>query len=355
MNKIDGDGTFIPMYRELVERLGQDILKDGYRDGDFFCTLKTVCERYQVSITTARKAVSCMVQSQILSCRSSRGIYIRSTVPLKTAESLANTILIFEGHSDYSSYFSLRLGAVLKEISAVGYTTQITTANSWTSEMLEMVATSMTAVVLNKNSAMRFEQFIRSTHRCPVLLEHFMPEYESVPNLIMVRNDFEREIRLTLDYFRGKKQIVAVFFDDREYAPFRQTFQKAGLVLDEVEIESASATAGRAAVDRLEGYPKGTCFWVQDDFSALGILDEFLRRGRDLRSERAILASANPRLDYTAVMGLPVIGYDPVLLGRRAAQELCRLLKTGMGNRLVCNPAEANFDPDGRVRCELTI
>ncbi len=345
MDKSDGDGTFTPMYRELTDRLGKEILDGGYRDGDFFCTLKTVCERYQVSITTARKAVSCMAQSQILNCKSSHGIFIRSTLPLKLARSLANTVLIFDDHSDHSSYFSLRLGAMLREFSAAGYTTQVAVPESLTPEMLAMVATSMTAVVFNTTAIQRFGNFIRSVRRCPVLLEHFMPEYENAPNLILVKNDVKGEVRLALDYFREKKRIVAVVFEEIAYAPFREFFRTAGMTPEEIWIDGSSVAAGHAVADRLEACPAGTGFWIQDDFTALGIWEEFLMRGRDLRAEHVILASANPRFDYTTELGLPVVGSDPVCLGGQAARELCRLLKTGMGERLVSIPAEANFEP----------
>ena len=120
--------------------------------------------------------------------------------------------------------------------------------------------------------------------------------------------------------------------------------QVTAFMVDELEIEAPTMEAGRAAVDRLAACPPGTGFWVQEDFSALGIWDGFLSRGRDLRAEHAILASANPRFDYTTEIGLPVIGTDPVCLGSRAAHELCRHLKTGTGNRLVDIPVETNFN-----------
>ena len=345
MNKIDVEGNFIPMYRELVERLGNDILNGEYRDGDFFCTMKEVCSRYKVSITTARKAISCMVESQILICKSSRGIYIRSTLPLKAARLLSNTILICEGHSGYSSYFSLRLGAMLREFSAAGYTTQIVRDDSLTHEMLEMVANSMSAVVFNTLAAKRFDRFVRSAHRCPILLEHFMQEFENVANLIMVKEDFQNEIRQTIDFFSGKKQIVAVISDRQSYIQrYQDAFRNADWKLEELEIDASSMAAGRAAVDRLAQYPSGTGFWVQEDHSALGIWDGFMARGRDLRTEHAILASANPRFDYTMEIGLPIIGSDPICLGSRAARELCKFLKTGAGNRLVDIPIETNFN-----------
>ena len=40
MYKPDGNGSFVPMYRELTDQLGKDILEKEYQDGDFFCTLK---------------------------------------------------------------------------------------------------------------------------------------------------------------------------------------------------------------------------------------------------------------------------------------------------------------------------
>ena len=345
MDDRGGDGIFNPMYRELVKKIGDDIREKGLHDGDFYCTLKTICERYRVSITTARKAVSCMVHSRVLSCKSSRGIFIHSTFPLKIANTLVNAILIFDDHSCYSSYFSLRLGAVLREFSAVGYTTQVIMDNSLTPEMLEMAATSMIAVVFNRSAAVRLERFIRSSHRCPILLEHYMPQYENTANVIMVKKDTDSEIRLTLDFLRrGKQGVVPVFFEKHAYAPFREAFRQAGLIRDEVELESGSVAVGRAAVDRLAGYPKGTCFWIQDDFSAFGVLEGFLERGRDLRAEQTILVSGNPKFDYTSAMELPIIGFDPVCWGQRAAHELCRHLKTGTGNRLVDIPVETNFD-----------
>ena len=50
--------TFRPLYKTLVDKIELDIIRRNLKTGDFFCVLKDLCDQYQVSIITVRKAVS---------------------------------------------------------------------------------------------------------------------------------------------------------------------------------------------------------------------------------------------------------------------------------------------------------
>ncbi len=86
--------SFKPMYRVLADKIGTDIIVRKLKNGDFFCTLKDLCEQYGVSIITVRKAVSLLENNGILSCKSASGIYVANRSTLDTLSTFNRVVLI---------------------------------------------------------------------------------------------------------------------------------------------------------------------------------------------------------------------------------------------------------------------
>lgn len=100
--------SFKPMYRILADKIGTDIIVRKLKNGDFFCTLKDLCEQYGVSIITVRKAVSLLENNGILSCKSASGIYVANRDTLDTLSTFNRVILIphFHFHSQISVFLN---------------------------------------------------------------------------------------------------------------------------------------------------------------------------------------------------------------------------------------------------------
>ena len=90
--------TFKPLYRTLADKISQDIIHRNLKSGDFFCTLKDLCDDYGVSIITVRKAVSLLEGNGILCCKSAAGIYIANRDFLNTLNTFNRIILIPHHH-----------------------------------------------------------------------------------------------------------------------------------------------------------------------------------------------------------------------------------------------------------------
>lgn len=115
--------TFRPLYKTLVDKIELDIIRRNLKTGDFFCVLKDLCDQYQVSIITVRKAVSILEHNGILSCKSASGIYIANRELLNTLNTFERIILIPHHHyiERPNLFFELRLSALLQTLPQKGY------------------------------------------------------------------------------------------------------------------------------------------------------------------------------------------------------------------------------------------
>jgi DNA-binding GntR family transcriptional regulator len=69
-----------PLYQQLHQSLRQLINQDQFQVGDQFFTERQVCERYDVSRTTANKALSTLVAEGLLEFKKGIGTFVKSGV-----------------------------------------------------------------------------------------------------------------------------------------------------------------------------------------------------------------------------------------------------------------------------------
>ena len=113
---------FQPRYQRLAQMLEDDIIIRGLKNGDFFCTLKDLVERYGISIRTIRNTVLLLVKKGVLSVISARGIYVKNLESLYTFHSLKN-VLLYPGNTALrrSAFFDQRSNAMMKVFGEQGF------------------------------------------------------------------------------------------------------------------------------------------------------------------------------------------------------------------------------------------
>jgi DNA-binding transcriptional regulator YhcF (GntR family) len=324
--------AFTPLYLNLAEKLSEEIISRGLANGNFFCTLKNICDSHDVSITTARKAVDVMVKNNILNCKSSRGIFINNLSSLLTIRSLKNAILIFNDHPGGGKglYFSLRLGAMIQAFSSNGFTVQVVTSDSIRPEDLELSSGLLKGIVANGEVLEKFDKFVQHIRTVPILISHSTPKYERSDNVYAPNYNNRELVRLSLDYFQraGKKRIVFVLSDKQIFENFSPLFEEVlDTPLELIFADSSSVKCGRDLVKELIKFPADTGFWVQDDLLGIGVYDGFLRHSIDICAQQRLLVHAGATMNFTEEMGIPVIGYGAWEVGRRMAEFFSRVIR----------------------------
>lgn len=319
---------FIPLYMELKEKLENEILSSGFSDGSFFCTLKYICDKYKVSITTARKAVDALVQSGVVKSKSSRGIFISDSLKLQNLNSLRNYVLIFHSHQEGSQsiYFSLRLGALLKTFSENGITAKIIFTDTPDKNDFHIPTAVLKGIVTG--TSVKQELLLQYAQMVPTL--SLGGGKNNLTGAYSIVYDTHREMQLAAEYFHAKqiRELVFVGLSEATISKHEDIFKKQyGIGISVMQVGDHTIQCGLDCVSSLAKLPKTTAVFAEDDFIAVGIVEGFLKIGRDIREEKRILALATPHFPFTRQLGIPAIGYDPWTVGKVAADFLCSVIR----------------------------
>jgi len=69
----------VPLYHQLKQVITEDIRKGKYKSGEQLPTEIKLCEKYNVSRITVRKAISDLVEEKVLCKRQGKGTFVRET------------------------------------------------------------------------------------------------------------------------------------------------------------------------------------------------------------------------------------------------------------------------------------
>jgi DNA-binding LacI/PurR family transcriptional regulator len=328
---MDITNSFTPIYMELREKLETDILNSGLSEGSFYSTLKGICDKYDVSITTARKAIDFLVKAEVVKCKPSRGVFVGYTKNLLNTRSLKNFILILHTHPEggLSTYFSFRLCAMLQVFSENGMTAKVISQDMNFFENLHISSGSLKGIVSSSHLINR-ELLTRYSQKVPVFL--FDDKWKDIDGIYSVIYDTKEMTSMAIKYFRSKniREIILIHHDSKELEEYAALLeQKNTIKFSCLKAFDNTVQSGRELVARLTNISTSVGFWVLDDFIAIGITEGFLLQGKDIRQDHRLLANGNPRLAYTQQLNIPVIGWDPWKLGTKAAEFLCHIIKNG--------------------------
>lgn len=319
--------AFTPLYHELKERLEDEILSSGLSDGHFFCTLKDICDRYDVSITTARKAVDALQKSGVIRSKSSRGLYVVGTERLLHQKSLQNHVLIFHAHEAGSRnvFFSLRLGAMLEAFAESLFTAKVIFKVDGAFPAYDILPGTVRGIVAGSTAPLEtIQQYARMA---PTLV--LGGADTSLPGVYQVSYDIGKRADMAADYFLANdiSECIIISHADGEIEEFSTVLKKRSDIRFSVKkIAEPSIKCGRNCVAQLADLPPTVGIMAGDDGLAVGLVDAFLKNGCDLRQEKRIVALANPKFPFTREYGIPVVGNDPWVVGRTAAEFLCAVL-----------------------------
>ncbi|MBR7121701.1 MAG: GntR family transcriptional regulator [Lentisphaeria bacterium] len=343
-NRTSGD----PLYQELANRIGEDILSSGLRDGDLYCTMKSLCRKFDVSFITVRNAVALLEEHGVVVCRSAVGICVCNVEKLKLIHSFGKIVLILSAHkyTEIHPYYSLRLSAMLQTLAQKGFLAKIYSRDETTPEKLEMAG--------------HFTRGIISSSDYYDLVQNNCPYLNSVPKVFFhhadtlpvsckysgfVINDIEAQDELCLKYLKQLDCNQVVFVHSAETSFSGSVRKYFGDRISEITYDTLpSVETGRNIAAKLLALPDDTAFLIEDDYVAVGIHETAVNCGVDLIKSRRVLLKSSPLFSVTEQIGFPVIGFSPIDVGTAAAEKLIRMMENSevSGNCLITPAGNRN-------------
>lgn len=332
----------MPVYKLLADKLCDRIAALNLEDGDFFTTIKDISSQYNVAVLTARRAVEVLQKNGIIICKAACGIFVKSTAALAAVRARKNFILIIDDHSDGSrmvSYWAMRLCSILEVFSNAGFSVKISNSNEISENDLFYMKELLSGIVISSSRANKYINFFNDKSAPPTAFTRRPPDDCKGEKYSFPLYDDSELIRMGYDYFlrNGKKKVIIIDFAN-SYLPKEYKNICKNLNISEIKYDfTPSVEAGKLIGESLN-IDNETGLWVQDDFTALGIYNYFLGRGRDLFAEKALLASAGPTVGITEQIGLPVIGYCPRESGKAIATGLINIILEQKTFPLIISP-----------------
>lgn len=320
-----------PLYQELADRIGEDILARGLRDGDLYCTMKSLCGKFEASFITVRNAVSLLEEQGVVICRSAVGICIRNVEKLKLLHSFGKIVLILSAHkfNEMHPYYSLRLSAMLQALAQKGFLAKVCSQEEVSPEKLEMFAP--------------FTQGIISSSNYYGLLQNSGAHFGSVPKVFFyhdgsvppaggangfILNDERSQDELCIRYLEklNFRRLLFVHSDQTIFSDLiREHF--ADRISEYTYSALPSVATGRDIAGDLIDMPSDTVFLVEDDYVAIGVYEIAMQSGIDLIKSHRVLLKSSPLFSVIEQMGFPVIGFSPVDAGSAAVANLLRMME----------------------------
>ena len=321
--------TFRPLYKTLVDKIELDIIRRNLKTGDFFCVLKDLCDQYQVSIITVRKAVSILEHNGILSCKSASGIYIANRELLNTLNTFERIILIPHHHyiERPNLFFELRLSALLQTLPQKGYVGLPIYRKDLNPERINQLEQRVLGVI--GGNSMAGELLPRSAASPKLMLINPPQDIAPSPQVCLCQYDFREQFRKSYEFAlrRNMPRIVRLVTDFSYHIPDLEA-QASFLQFDLPKLDHTEPAieTGRRMANELFTKASDCFFWITDDFVALGFHEVFLERGINLIAEQRILVNASPSFPIIEAMGFPVIGFEATKIGHDAASFFCDFL-----------------------------
>lgn len=330
------DEAFKPLYKKLVDKIEQDIIRRNLKTGDFFCILKDLCDRYNVSIITARKAVSILENDGILSCKSASGIYIANRELLNTLNTFERIILIPHHHyrQQPNLFFELRLSSLLQTLAQKGYVGVPIYREDLNPARINQLGERVLGVI--GGNSMARELLHKNVGLPGLMLINPPQDISPSPQVCLCRYDFREQFRISHEFAmrRNMPKIIRLVTDQSYHIPDLEA-QEGFLQFDlpPPDLVEPAIETGRRMANELFDKSADCFFWITDDFVALGVHEVFLERGVNLIAENRILVNASPAFPIIEAMGLPVIGFGPTRIGHEAASFFCDFLDAAPGER----------------------
>ena len=336
LKKTDGKNAGRPLYRELAERIREDIFLRNLGDGDFYCTMKSLCGKFRTSFITVRNAIALLEAENMVLCRPAMGVYVKNINRLKLLNSLDNMILILSRYEFAGGhpFYEARLSAMMQVLAEEGFSPHVCHGgNVEPAENLEVLGSQAKGILASEC----YYDLLRNGNvgiRClPSVFFHRMPlPSNRTGKECFVVCDMEDQNRRCCEFLRPLRYGKLVYVT--QDLPFSASPAASFSAMIPHEIEEVRFPNTRPDIDtgrnlalQLMRMPRDTIFWVTDDYVALGIYDAMLKRGVDLIAEKRIVVNSSPAFEITEQLGFPVFGFSPHLMGMLAAKALVQMLK----------------------------
>lgn len=316
-----------PVYKSLADKLCEQIAEKKLSDGDFFSTIKDISKQYNVAVLTVRRAVEVLQNNGIIFCKSACGIFVKSTVALDTVRARKNFILVIDDHTSgaiMASYWAMRLCSILEFFSDTGFSVKISNSSEINEKDLFSMQHLISGMIISSSKANKYAAFINDKSSPPITFTRQPSIKFTSTKLSYPLYDNKKVFQMGRDYFvrNKKKNLIIINFNNSGFSSPPADIFGGHISVREIKSDTIPSVQAGLDIAATLQFDNETGIWLHDDFTALGVYNYFLSRGRNLFAENALLATAGPTVGMTEELGLPVIGFCPWESGKAIANCL---------------------------------
>ena len=332
-----------PKYQFIADSLRQEIENGRYNDGQPLPTEQFLCQRFQISRQTVRRALSLLETEGLITRRQGSGSRLREPQSLPPQCSIA---VVTTYISDY--IFPSILRGMERVLTANGSApllfatqNQISTERKILHTLLAMkdldgvlVEGSKTALP-NPNLDL-YEKLIEQGVRL-VFFNGTYPELSSSPSVLADNYGGGKQL-VTYLYGKGHRNIAGIFKNDdmqgtQRYAGYIQAMREFGLPLEDKHIcwyttETRKSFLSAPFLDSvLSGFQGCSAIVCYNDEIAIRVVNHLTKRGVRIPEEMAVVSFDNSQYSELASVHITSLSHSPQNIGELAANLMLRLLQ----------------------------
>ncbi len=335
-----------PKYQFIADSLRREIEEGRYDGGERLPTEQLLCQRYQISRQTVRRALSVLEGEGLIDRRQGSGSRLREPAAPKPLPPRCSIAVVTTYISDY--IFPSILRGMERVLTANGSApllfatqNQISTERKILHTLLAMrdldgvlVEGSKTALP-NPNLDL-YQKLLDQGVRL-VFFNGTYPELSSCPSVLA--DDFGGGKQLvTYLYGKGHRNIAGIFKNDdmqgtQRYAGYIQALRELDLPLEDKQTcwyntETRKSFRTEAALDSiLENFRGCSAIMCYNDEVAIRVITHLKKRNIDVPGEMAVVSFDNSQYSELAPVHITSLSHETQNLGELAAELMLRLLQ----------------------------
>ncbi len=334
-----------PKYQSIADSLRQEIEAGRYSGAALLPTEQLLCQRFQISRQTVRRALSVLEDEGLITRRQGSGSRLRE--PAAVPAQLNCTIAVVTTYiSDYIFPSILRgMETVLSENSSApllfATQNQISTERKILQTLLTMkeldgVLAEGTKTALPNPNLDLYQKLLDRGVRL-VFINGVYPELSTTPSVLA---DNAGGGRLLVEHLhrQGHRSIAGIFKSDDmqgllRYAGYAQALRDLGLPLEDGQIywyntETKNAILSGAFLDAvLEGFAGCSAVVCYNDEVAIRVISHLRKRGARIPEDMAVVSFDNSQYSDLAPVRITSLSHGGQNLGELSAQLMLSLLR----------------------------
>lgn len=338
----------MPLYEQVASLIERKVADGEFSPGQQIYSIREVCEQFDVSDVTAKKALRRLTERGVVRTVNGLGVFVREAPPAEPAAAVSQVVSFLKVGLHPAPVFVYEIDLIQRELARAGLSMVYTTAGSdeEAGESVRQLAEGhgRCAVVFpSHNRPYEQSDYMRELRRLD--MPHLVVESHSSQDAYVMA-DLERSAYQLTEYLYelGHRRICLATVYERKVAGFQRRVARAAEPVQHWIIGEKGKdeySAHLLAQQVLDLHPRPTAVIASNDQAAATMVRHFIDAGVDVPGELSV-ATFDDHPAYTRLSPLPVT------VVRHPFQEVAQEVTQW------CQRALRGSIPGSRWRRELT-